>query len=170
MLGAPTGVGFMRRTPVPHEVMLCLCRSGNNARLRSLAVLSHAAWRDSRSMSLRLAGLQRNPHILHRGQRILIFVVVVFAVAGGDVVDRDQRKQHLGHSGRFTVACAVEDDVFHLSAAKILGGLFAQYPRDRLGDVALPATVGADDSGDAFAENKGSPVGKRFEAAYLEFL
>ena len=51
----------------------------------------------------------------------------------------DQRERDFRHAGRFAVARAGEDDVFHLDAAQALGGLLAQHPGDGVGDVRLAA-------------------------------
>src|SRR2546425_519717 len=43
---------------------------------------------------------------------------------------------------------AREDHVLHRGPAQALDALLAQHPGDRVGDVALPAAVGADDARD----------------------
>src|SRR6185503_2523395 len=110
--------------------------------------------------------------VLGVDESVLVFLLVVFfrGVLCSDVFDGDQRQYHFGHPGRLSISGAVKDDILHFSAAKVLGGLLTQHPRYGLGDIALPATVGTDNSGYAVAKNKGSPVGKRLEADYFQFL
>src|SRR5207249_12237174 len=59
---------------------------------------------------------------------------------------------------------AAEEDVLHPIAAQALGALFAHYPGDRIGDVALAASVRADDGGNALVEGKLRLVGEGFES------
>jgi hypothetical protein len=63
---------------------------------------------------------------------------------------------------------AAENDVLHLVAAEALGALFAKHPCDRIGHVALTASVGADNRGDTLVEGELRPVGKRFKASYFK--
>src|SRR5262245_31190122 len=72
-------------------------------------------------------------------------------------VPRPQRKTAQAQSdfsgrARLPGIAAVEDDVLHLVAAEALRTLLAKHPGDGVGHVALAASVGADDGGDAFVE------------------
>src|SRR5687767_9416755 len=77
-------------------------------------------------------------------------------------------QSHFGGGGWLSGVAAVEDDVFHLLAAKALGALFAHDPGDRIRDVAFAASIGADDGGHPLVEGKLGSVGKRFEAVDLK--
>ena len=77
---------------------------------------------------------------------------------------------HFGRRRRLARVAAAEDDIFHLVATQALGALFAHDPRDRVGDVALAAAVGADDGGHAVIERELRPVRERFEAVDFETL
>ena len=77
----------------------------------------------------------------------------------------------LRHPRRQAVLRALEDNVLHLAAAKVLDLLLAQDPRDCVGDVRLAAAVGADNHGDAVAcEDEFCVVGEGFEAGDFEAL
>ena len=73
-----------------------------------------------------------------------------------------------GGAGRLARVAAAEDDVFHLLAAEALGALLAKHPRDRVGDVALAAPVGADNGRHALIEGELGAIGKGFEAGNLK--
>src|SRR5204863_36380 len=62
---------------------------------------------------------------------------------------------------------AAEDYNLHLVAAKALGALLAEDPRDGFGDVALAAPVGADNRGDALVKRELRAVGEGFEPGYF---
>src|SRR5262245_65425959 len=63
-----------------------------------------------------------------------------------------ETKPNLGGSGRLPRVAAVEDDILHPIAAKAFRTLLTHDPRDRVGDVALAATIGSDDCSDNFGE------------------
>src|SRR6202011_2768927 len=65
---------------------------------------------------------------------------------------------------RLARVAGAEDDSFHLLAAQAFRALLAHHPRDGVGDVALAASVGADNRGHPLVEGQLGPVGKRFEA------
>ena len=76
-----------------------------------------------------------------------------------------------GWAGRLAVARAGKNHVFHARAAQRLGRLFAQHPRDGVGDVRFSAAVRPDNGGDAVpVELQFRAVTERFEAKYLELL
>ncbi len=60
----------------------------------------------------------------------------------------------LGGCRRLPRVAAAEDDVFHLVAAQALGALLAHHPGDGVGDVALAASVGADNRRHPFVEGQ----------------
>ena len=71
----------------------------------------------------------------------------------------------------WTVARALEDDVFHLAAAQVFNPLLAQNPGNRVGDVALAAAVRADDGGYSVScEDYFGVVGEGFEAGDFQAL
>src|SRR6185503_3521308 len=63
---------------------------------------------------------------------------------------------------------AAENNVLHLVAPEALGALFTKHPRDRIGHIALAASVGADNGGNALVEGELRPVGEGFEAGYFK--
>src|SRR6185503_12049876 len=75
-----------------------------------------------------------------------------------------ETKPYFRRSRRLAPVAAAEDDVFHLVAPQALGALLAHHPRDRIGDVALAASVGADNRGHPLVERQLGAIGKRFEA------
>ena len=80
-----------------------------------------------------------------------------------------QRDGDFRHSHRRAVAGTVENDVFHFLAAERLGALFAKNPGDRVGDIALAATVRADDTGNSgFDDGDICLIRERFEAEELD--
>src|ERR1051326_5733815 len=80
-------------------------------------------------------------------------------------------QHHFGHAARRPIARTLKDDVFHLAAAQMLDSLLAQHPGDRVGHVALSATVGPDDARySVSSEDEVSMVGKGLEARYFEAL
>src|SRR6185312_1381239 len=95
-----------------------------------------------------------------------------FRAVAGIVVDFgiDQRKRNFGHAGGLAVACAREDDVFHLDAAQSFGGLLAEDPGDGVGDIGLATAVRTDDGGDTLAgELHFGAIAERFDAENLNF-
>ena len=76
----------------------------------------------------------------------------------------DEMQHDLGHTAWFAIPGTLEDDVLHLAAAERFGALFAEHPRDGIGDVRLAAAVRTDDRSDAVAgENDLGIVRKRFK-------
>ena len=64
---------------------------------------------------------------------------------------------------------AVEDDVFHLFAAEGFRALLAEYPGDGVGNIALAATVRADDRRDAgIVDGDLSLFRERFKPNHLD--
>ena len=57
----------------------------------------------------------------------------------------DKMQHDLGHPAGLAVFRALKDDVLHFAAAQRFCALFAQHPRDRVGNVGLAAAVRADD-------------------------
>ena len=80
--------------------------------------------------------------------------------------------QHdLGHSRRFAIFGALEDDVLHLGAAKRLRPLFTEYPGDSVGNVRFSAAIRADNGGYPVAgKDDLRVIRERFEACYLKAL
>src|SRR6188474_3255971 len=75
-----------------------------------------------------------------------ITVAVAMSIAVGcSVGGLRQRDGYLRHSHRRATARPVENDVFHLLPAKGFRALFAQDPRDGVGDVAFAAAIGTHD-------------------------
>ena len=79
-------------------------------------------------------------------------------------------QRDLGHAEGVAELAAREDQVLHLLAAQLLGALLAEHPADGVGDVALPAPVGADDGVDPGAEVHLGPVEEGLESLQLELL
>src|SRR6267142_6797037 len=76
----------------------------------------------------------------------------------------------LGQAHRMPSLAPVEDDVAHVLRAKAPRALLADDPGDGVGDVALAASVRADDRGDALSELEFGGRGERLEAVQLELL
>ena len=81
--------------------------------------------------------------------------------AGGVVDD----EFHLGHRRLLSRRAPREDHVGHLAPAQRPRALFAQHPRDGVGDVRLARAIGSDDDADARSELEHRLVGERLEAA-----
>ena len=77
-------------------------------------------------------------------------------------------QRHRRHPERLSGLSAAEDDVLHFAAAQSAGRLFAEHPANRVRNVALPRSVGADDGGDAVVEIEPCAVRKGFEALNIE--
>ena len=90
--------------------------------------------------------------------------------AGDRLHDATETETHLGRRARLARVTAVEDDVLHLLAAQALGALLAHDPRDRVGDVALAASIGTDNGRHALVEGKLRPVREGLEPVDLEFF
>jgi len=81
------------------------------------------------------------------------------------VLVADHVQHDLGHSGRFSILGALEDDVLHLGTAERFCPLLAEDPRNGVGHVRLAASIRADYGGDPVAgEDYFRMVRKRFEA------
>ncbi len=83
----------------------------------------------------------------------------------------DQGQRNLGHAGGLAVARAGEDDVLHVNAAQQSRRLFAQHPRNGIGDIRFAATVGADDGRNTVAlKAKVGAVAERLEPEDLQLF
>ncbi len=81
-----------------------------------------------------------------------------------------QQQRDLGKLRRLAGVDALEDDILHLAPAEGLRALLAQHPADGVRDVALAATVGADDGRHTGLETEGCVVGEAFKAVEFERL
>ena len=81
------------------------------------------------------------------------------------VVDRER---YLSRCHRLSSVVAVEDDIFHLPRPERFRTLLPQYPLDAVNDVALSASVRAEECGYSRREIYMSPVCKAFEAVHVE--
>ena len=63
-----------------------------------------------------------------------------------------------------------ENDVLHLAAAEDFGALLPHHPTERVHDVGLAGTIGADDTGDAGLEVERGSRGERLESAQGQAL
>ena len=135
----------------------------------------------------RVFGVLRRPAraARHRNRRALVDVaaavpvgrllaaVAIMVVVGVERGTREMSQHptepqtHLRRGRRLARVAAVEDDVFHALAAQALGALFAHHPRDRVGDVALAAPVGADNRRHPLVEGELGAVGERLESVDL---
>ena len=79
-------------------------------------------------------------------------------------------QDRLGHALRLAVLGAREDDVVGAAGAQRSVRLLAEDPADRIGHVALPRAVRADDRVDARVEDEAGRVGERLEAVEAELL
>src|SRR4029453_16211727 len=87
----------------------------------------------------------------------------------GDVLQHAAETQaHFSGGGGLSRIAAAENHVLHSIAAQALRALLAHHPGDGIGDVALPAPVGADNGGDALVEGELRSIGERFETVDLE--
>jgi hypothetical protein len=79
-----------------------------------------------------------------------------------------QPQADFGGGSRLARVAAVEDHVLHAVATQALGTLLAKDPGDRVGHVALAASIGADNRGDPLVEGKLRAFGEGLEAVNLE--
>ena len=134
---------------------------------------SHQLHVAARGPELGQHGFGRRQHL---GGRLAVSVVaiavgVTVAVsvpAAGHGRHAAEAKADFGSPGRLARVAAAEDDVFHLLAAQALGTLLAEHPRDRIGDVALAAPVGADNRRHPLVEGQFGAIGKGFEPGNLK--
>jgi hypothetical protein len=76
-----------------------------------------------------------------------------------------------GHPARRPIASTLEDDVLHLTAAQVLNALLAKDPRDRVGYVALTATIWANDGSDPIScKDYFGVVGEGFKPSDFQTL
>src|SRR6266849_10651884 len=88
---------------------------------------------------------------------------------GGHVLQyATEPKAHFGRRRRLARVAAIENDVLHALAAKTLRALLTHDPRDRVGDIALAASVGSDNRRHPSVEGELRSVGERFEAVNLK--
>ena len=87
---------------------------------------------------------------------------------GAVAVEARNLEVHLRHLQRLAGGAAVEDDVFHGSAAQALRALLPQNPIDGVGDVALAAAVRAHHPGDPALEAQLLLVAKALETHDLD--
>jgi hypothetical protein len=67
--------------------------------------------------------------------------------AGKSAPIRRQDDGDFRHTDCFRPLSAIKDDIFHLFAAQGFNALFAHHPAEGIDDIAFPATVGADGTG-----------------------
>ena len=77
---------------------------------------------------------------------------------------------YFGERKRFAFVGTVENDIFHTPGTKRFGRLFTQNPFDGIDDVALPAAVRTEKTGDAIREIKMRFVSERFEPLEIKTL
>ena len=78
-----------------------------------------------------------------------------FSVFGGEPLLRVvERKRDFGVVDRGAAFRAVEDQVFHVAAAQLPGGLLPEDPFDPVSYVRFSRSIGADDGGDARLEDE----------------
>ncbi len=107
---------------------------------------------------------------------VLGFAVAVHAARDGDLGELERQRavgvvEHevdLGDADRLSGRRPGEDDVLHRLPAQLLGGLLAQNPQDRIGDVGLARAVGADDDRHARLELHHALVRKGLEPLECE--
>ena len=63
-----------------------------------------------------------------------------------------KNQRHFGNTQRPALAAAGKNNIFHFAAAQIFGALLAQYPADRIRNVALAAAVWSNDCRNARTE------------------
>ncbi|CAI8422771.1 MAG: Uncharacterised protein [Rhodospirillaceae bacterium] len=80
-----------------------------------------------------------------------------------------QHQLDLGHVAGWAVGGAVEDDLFHVRPAQLLGPGLAHDPLQGLDDVGFAAAVGADNPGDPGFDMEVGRVDKALEALQPEF-
>ena len=120
---------------------------------------------------------------VHEACRRVVDEVLGLAVAVHAARDRDlgelerqravgvvEHEVDLGHADRLSGRGAREDDVFHRLAAQLLGGLLAEDPQHRIGDVGLARAVGTDDDRHARLELHHAPVREGLETLECERL
>ena len=86
-----------------------------------------------------------------------------------EVVHQPESQDNFGETRGLARLRAVEDHTFHVVRAQALGALFTYDPADRIGDVALPAPVRADDSRHPLVEDNLGAVAEGFEANSSSF-
>ncbi len=78
-----------------------------------------------------------------------------------------QRDSHIGKALGLSHLGSRKYDVLHAAAAKLPYALFSQHPAHRVGHIALSAPVWTHNPRNPVVEFKQKPVGKGFEALYL---
>jgi hypothetical protein len=81
-----------------------------------------------------------------------------------------QLETHFSGSRRLSAIAAAKNHVLHAVAPQALRALLTKYPRERIDDVALAATVRADDGRDPSIEGQFGAIGKALETGDLEAL
>ena len=81
-----------------------------------------------------------------------------------------ERERYFAERLAFARLRAAENDVLHIRAAHRFGGLFAEYPADGIGDVALAAAVGADDARYAVIEFDLGLIRKGFKTVEFDLF
>ena len=95
------------------------------------------------------------------GHRYLIIV------NGELMVPIVQRYGHIGIAERLSGLCPGKNNVLHGSTPELLNPLLAQHPADRIGHIALSASVGPYNTGYAVVELKCYFIGKGFESLHF---
>ena len=124
--------------------------------------------------------------LVHVAQTHVLAVDGVLAVAGAVIFTSDHHfvgfeveavvgvvngELHAGEAHGAALLRAAENDVLHFSAAaQLLGARLTEHPADGVRDVALAASVGADNGRDALVDGDLRAVGERFEALDFQCL
>ena len=75
---------------------------------------------------------------------------------------------HIGKSLGLSRLCAGEDHILHGGTSELLYLLLTEHPADCIGNIALSASVWANDAGNSVVEFKYDLIGKGFESLYFD--
>src|SRR5512134_3303212 len=84
--------------------------------------------------------------------------------------DTTELQPYFRSGGRLARVAPAKDDVFHPIAAKALGTLLTEHPRQGIDDIALPAAIRPDDGRYSLVEAQLRPVGKTLEAGDFDAI
>ncbi|OPZ73302.1 MAG: hypothetical protein BWY83_00171 [bacterium ADurb.Bin478] len=90
-------------------------------------------------------------------------------IDGQDVLGVLDFERHLGHAHRLGRRRTIKNNVFHAIAAQRSRALLTHHPADGIDNIALAATIGTDDTGDAVMKKEIGLFCKRLKADDCEF-
>ncbi len=95
---------------------------------------------------------------------------IIFICGGADLGAVVEDDGDLRHAVRLAALAAAEDDIFHRATTQLAGVLFTHDPADGVDDIAFPAAVRSNHTGDSVSKVDADFIDERFKSDDVETL